>query len=250
MPRAAEDDDGARRVLGRSPSPSGTAGSPPRVVTLVVAHPDDEAMFFAPTLATLRSHPEASVTVLCLSNGNASGLGPAREKEMLASCCDVFGVRRDRVDVVDDPLLPDGMDTTWNPQVVARHVRRHVATHGSHVLVTFDRHGVTRHPNHCATADGVRALKGQEGHALAVWELASVGVLANYAGWILGILGIYGPWAPWGGLADASFFRPGAALDAFRAMRRHRTQFVWYRVLHVLFSRYVFHNTLRKVGML
>jgi N-acetylglucosaminylphosphatidylinositol deacetylase len=31
---------------------------------------------------------------------------------------------------------------------------------------------------------------------------------------------------------------------AWRAMRAHRSQFVWYRRLHVLLSRYTYVNTL------
>ena len=85
-------------------------------VLLVIAHPDDECMFFAPTLSVLtRQHVQ--VFVLCLSNGefasnphlsaplslrifhavgshtyhshtagNAEGLGAVREKELLAAC--------------------------------------------------------------------------------------------------------------------------------------------------------------------
>lgn len=42
---------------------------------LVIAHPDDEAMFFVPTLQSLRAHLHADVRVLCLSNGTVSVLG-------------------------------------------------------------------------------------------------------------------------------------------------------------------------------
>ena len=65
------------------------------VVTLVVAHPDDECMFFAPAMARLGSSPPEAAetsgtkvrwTVLCLSNGNAYGLGKLREKELYLSC--------------------------------------------------------------------------------------------------------------------------------------------------------------------
>jgi N-acetylglucosaminylphosphatidylinositol deacetylase len=37
-------------------------------VLLVIAHPDDESMFFAPTLHVLLNHG-AAVRILCLSNG-------------------------------------------------------------------------------------------------------------------------------------------------------------------------------------
>ena len=38
---------------------------------LIIAHPDDEAMFFGPTLLSLSS--SCNVSILCLSNGNYKG---------------------------------------------------------------------------------------------------------------------------------------------------------------------------------
>ena len=57
-------------------------------VLLVIAHPDDEAMFFAPTLLAL-AHEQREVHVLCLSTGNfgaserasAVALAPTRTTE-------------------------------------------------------------------------------------------------------------------------------------------------------------------------
>jgi N-acetylglucosaminylphosphatidylinositol deacetylase len=42
-----------------------------RRALLVIAHPDDESMFFAPTLHSLHSQG-ASVRILCLSNGKST----------------------------------------------------------------------------------------------------------------------------------------------------------------------------------
>ena len=73
-------------------------------VTLLIAHPDDEAMFFAPTVMAL-TRPEARnhVTILCLSSGNAEGLGEIRKKELVQSAL-VLGLRsEDDVAVVDNP---------------------------------------------------------------------------------------------------------------------------------------------------
>ena len=44
----------------------------------VIAHPDDEAMFFSPLVDAL-AHMEHKISVLCLSTGNVYGLG-SREK--------------------------------------------------------------------------------------------------------------------------------------------------------------------------
>lgn len=55
-------------------------------ICLLIAHPDDEAMFFAPTVLAL-TRPETGnhVKILCLSSGNADGLGETRKKELVKS---------------------------------------------------------------------------------------------------------------------------------------------------------------------
>lgn len=39
-------------------------------VLIVTAHPDDESMFFGPTILTLAQRPNCKVHLLCLSNGS------------------------------------------------------------------------------------------------------------------------------------------------------------------------------------
>jgi N-acetylglucosaminylphosphatidylinositol deacetylase len=67
-----------------------------RNILLVIAHPDDEVMFFGPTLVGITNSSAANnVRVLCLSNGisledgltigNAEGLGGIREQELTES---------------------------------------------------------------------------------------------------------------------------------------------------------------------
>lgn len=53
-------------------------------ILYVIAHPDDEAMFFVPSIRKLREHNK--LWLMCLSNGNAAGLGKIREKELEKSC--------------------------------------------------------------------------------------------------------------------------------------------------------------------
>uniref|UniRef100_A0A9L0SPD0 N-acetylglucosaminylphosphatidylinositol deacetylase n=1 Tax=Equus caballus TaxID=9796 RepID=A0A9L0SPD0_HORSE len=67
---------------------------------LVIAHPDDEAMFFAPTvlgLARLRHR----VSLLCFSAGNYYNQGEIRKKELLQSC-DVLGIPPSSVRIIDN----------------------------------------------------------------------------------------------------------------------------------------------------
>lgn len=61
-------------------------------------------MFFAPTLLAL-TRPEVGnhVTILCLSSGDAEGLGETRKRELVKSGL-VLGLRREDIFVVDNPL--------------------------------------------------------------------------------------------------------------------------------------------------
>lgn len=73
-------------------------------ICLLIAHPDDEAMFFAPTvLALTRPENGNHVKILCLSSGNADGLGETRKKELVKSGL-LLGLRDEKdVLVYDSP---------------------------------------------------------------------------------------------------------------------------------------------------
>lgn len=75
-------------------------------ICLLIAHPDDEAMFFAPTVLAL-TRPEMGnhVKILCLSTGDADGLGETRKRELKKSGS-LLGLKdEDDVLVVDDPYV-------------------------------------------------------------------------------------------------------------------------------------------------
>jgi N-acetylglucosaminylphosphatidylinositol deacetylase len=87
---------------------NGTTPSPARVL-LVTAHPDDESLFFAPTVISLLSHkkknkatPCVEVYLLCLSTGNADGSGKIRQGE-IQRASDVLGIEDVKRWVVDNP---------------------------------------------------------------------------------------------------------------------------------------------------
>lgn len=122
---------------------------------VVIAHPDDEVMFFAPTIRSLTSRPGCAVHVLCLSSGDFYGLGKCRVAE-LVRCCGALGIAESRVVVVEHPQLQDGMDVEWPTELVAEQVERYVAAHELELVITFDRRGVSGHCNHCDVYRGVR----------------------------------------------------------------------------------------------
>ncbi|KAJ9151738.1 N-acetylglucosaminyl-phosphatidylinositol de-N-acetylase [Pleurostoma richardsiae] len=251
-------------------------------ICLLIAHPDDEAMFFAPTVLAL-TRPETGnhVKILCLSSGNADGLGETRKKELVKSGL-LLGLRKpDDVFVVDNPTdFPDSMTTTWDTNRVSALLSSAFAPHLSSpsssnqaptatidVLITFDDHGISSHPNHVSLYHGARAfvaalVRGRPGWASPVdlYVLRTVSLARKYAG----ILDAPATLAGWALRTDMKKDRRrpsglvfmnglgfgaggGAELGtAWRAMTRaHRSQMVWFRYGWIVLSRYMVMNDLR-----
>lgn len=83
-------------------------------ILLLTAHPDDECMFFAPTILALAAPQQpsgsneplkSSLYSMCLSFGNADGLGAIREYE-LENSLDIMGVDSTKRTIVDHPWVP------------------------------------------------------------------------------------------------------------------------------------------------
>ena len=220
---------------------------------LVTAHPDDESMFFAPTVLALKG--VLRLHVLCLSTGDYDGLGRVRAVEIVHACA-VLGVPAERVTILDEPDVRDGPHTNWPAARVAHLVQRELELRSLGRVITFDGCGVTNHPNHVAVHLGVRSLVDTNSGMDAAdsprvvtprtYVLHSTGPLRRLMGWwdlvptILAIL-----WH----LRDNSSPRLCCCVNlrpwaCHAAMRAHKSQYVWYRRLYVMLSRYVFVNTL------
>jgi N-acetylglucosaminylphosphatidylinositol deacetylase len=203
---------------------------------LVVAHPDDEAMFFVPTIVSLQA-AGAAVHVLCLSEGNFYGLGATRRREMRACCADVLRVTR--CEVLSDERLLDGAAALWPAPVVAEQIRRYVDAHRIDALVTFDERGVSGHRDHIAVHGGARRFVDARAGAVRLFTLQSVSVVRKYCT----PLDLVCVWlALESGVVAAFNWQP---LLVYRAMRAHASQLVWFRYIFILFSRYTLVNTLR-----
>ncbi|KAI9749863.1 MAG: hypothetical protein M4579_006710 [Chaenotheca gracillima] len=141
-------------------------------ICLLIAHPDDEAMFFAPTLLALTDRESGNhVKILCLSSGDSDGLGETRKKELVKSAM-MLGLRsEDDVFVVEDPRnFPDSMTATWDTKLISNLLARAFApnlgketnskppTATIDVLITFDPHGISSHPNHISLYKGARSF--------------------------------------------------------------------------------------------
>ena len=114
--------------------------------TLVVtAHPDDESMFFSPTIQNL-IRCRKRVHILCLSSGSlcpsifpvsadpncffllrllgdSLNQGKIRKSELYYSCS-ILGIPRSNVTLLEDIRLRDGPHSVWSADVVADYVSR------------------------------------------------------------------------------------------------------------------------------
>jgi len=220
-------------------------------VLLLTAHPDDECLFFAPTVLSLSA--EVEVHSLCLSVGDAEGLGKTRRAELQLSL-DVLGVARDRRWVVDSAKLRDNITTVWDPRDVAEEVEPYVAKHKIDSIITFDEQGISSHPNHVSLKHGVvHMLQSQKlARPVHAYALISVPLVQKYVGPVAGLfakldIGFVYVLEMINVMTDGVpviVFVSGIKeyVTALRAMTQHRSQLVWFRWLNVMFSRYMWVN--------
>ncbi|XP_056140753.1 N-acetylglucosaminyl-phosphatidylinositol de-N-acetylase isoform X1 [Lampris incognitus] len=208
---------------------------------IVAAHPDDECMFFAPTILNL-VELKACVHLLCLSQGNYYNQGAERKKELVNSCA-VLGIPASRVTIVDHKNLPDDPNVEWRIPLTSSLIMNHLRAHSFNMVLTFDGRGVSGHPNHIAIHKAVRHLTftGQVPDDCCILSLVTVGLLRKY----LSFLELPLSWLL------PSRFCCIVGLDGYRrakeAMLCHRTQLLWFRHLYIFFSRYMFVNTFQMI---
>lgn len=207
-------------------------------VLFVTAHPDDECMFFGPTLRYFKS--VGQVFLLCLSNGNADGLGEVREQELQDSS-KKMGLPPSNLHISDHPGLQDGMRNTWSAEHVTEEVVKFARQCKPDIIITFDRYGVSGHPNHIAVFRGVvHALKTQQlSSETLLYTLDSVNIIRKYSSFLDCFLSSMGKVYSIASLKDIVTIQS--------AMKYHKSQLSWFRRLYVVFSRYMVVNTFRSV---
>jgi len=246
--------------------------SPARVL-IVTAHPDDESLFFAPTLISLLSHkhdgglenaaPYAEVYTLCLSTGDADGLGKIRQQEMLRAL-DVLGIQEGKRWIVDNPNLQDNITAKWDPLVIADVVKPYVTEYKISTILTFDEKGISLHPNHISIPFGLRhLLSTQLPHPIPkLYTLISLPPFAKFQGPVAPVLAKYDLVLQhvWYSIYAYLFGTPSEVnpddqisvpvfvsgaqeyLTALKSMYQHRSQLVWFRWLYIAASRYMWVN--------
>ncbi|KAG8450413.1 hypothetical protein GDO86_002900 [Hymenochirus boettgeri] len=205
---------------------------------LLIAHPDDECMFFAPTvLGLLRER--MSLSVLCCSTGNYYNQGEIRKKELIESCA-ALGIAPSNVAVINHRDLPDDPRVRWDTRLLSAIVLNHIKEKNIDLVITFDDGGVSGHANHVSLHETIRSLhcakKLPEGCSVLLLE--SVNLIRKY----LSVLDLPISWLlP----QDVLFVLPDRNYkQAKEAMACHQSQLLWFRHLYLLFSRYMIINSL------
>lgn len=208
-------------------------------VLLIIAHPDDECMFFGPVIADV-GKVASSFSLLCLSKGNYyNQLGDQRKKELFKSC-KILGISN--VTTLDNRSMVDNPEFEWNEHLVSEVLLQFVRAQSVNIIITFDGYGVSGHKNHISIYKAMKRLVDHRSlsHGISVYTLDSVMLLRKYI-FVLDVL--------WSFITRRLIFVSGlrTVLKNQKAMAAHKSQYVWYRKLYIIFSRYMVINTLTKL---
>ncbi|KAI9110914.1 hypothetical protein K1719_018034 [Acacia pycnantha] len=150
-------------------------------ILIVTAHPDDESMFFTPTINYLTSRGHY-IHILCLSIGDADSKGSVRKRELFQACA-TLKVPMQQVKGLDHSDLQDGFGKVWNHKLVANLVKEEIDNYNIDMIITFDNYGVLGHCNHRDVHYGVCKLLYDIPHReIEAWELVSTNILRKYSG--------------------------------------------------------------------
>lgn len=217
----------------------------PSEILLVIAHPDDECMFFVPTLLAL-CQAGHQIHVLCLSTGNYTGQGKIRVKELAASCHKLGCKSWKALDIAG---LRDG-EAHWDPIVVAHGIELYLNEIDDQderikILLTFDRYGISIHPNHCDVSTGVRYFASSSQSEYLLLELETLPLWLKYSGPLAIIyLAVRSILLRAKQPTSSLLCTVGGWKQGVQAMARHQSQLVWFRYLYLMFSSYLHVNSL------
>ncbi|KAE8351238.1 putative deacetylase LmbE-like domain-containing protein [Aspergillus coremiiformis] len=243
-------------------------------ILLITAHPDDETLFFSPSILYRNDDPTVNRALLTISSGNYEGIGDLRQSELQRSCAEL-GIKPERCVNLDHYELQDNPQKWWSEDLIDELVAQHVKKWNIDLIITFDHRGISGHINHRAVSAGVSKYISKNVHGPPAYALQTKFLLRKYAG--LGDLiptsvpfsarilkalltapseyGVVkagdgksakGREDPYGDKALlVSDWR--TYFQARRAFSQHGSQYSVDRVFYLLISRYMWYNDLRKM---
>ncbi|KAM0682191.1 hypothetical protein MDAP_002420 [Mitosporidium daphniae] len=216
-------------------------------ILLVIAHPDDEVLFFGPTL--VRGSKIANFHILCLTSGDSAGIGWIRKRELVRSLEQLGITNTEKISIIDDPgSLPDGFTCAWDLEKAAKIIEEHIFKWNIEILISFDHMGVSGHPNHISSSQacGLVAVRTDNVPFYSLYSLNDfsfwpLNVVCKYSGMVYAVLKSFI-------IRDLVLLSPYEYLFTLvPSMQRHRSQMVWFRKLYIVFSCYMFCNIYHKI---
>lgn len=142
---------------------------------------------------------------------------------------------------------------TWSADLIAstvleymQHLRKTKNVKFDYII-TFDTEGVSNHPNHNSIPHGVKALATKTPIQAEIYTLMTVNKVRQYLSFVDILYDIvFGP------KNQAEYymnFYSTSPREHIEVMRLHQSQYVWFRMLHTLFSRYVYFNKLQRMDV-
>lgn len=217
----------------------------------VIAHPDDEAMFLAPTILSIPDTVRKQCAVLCMT------ASPSIRADELEKSCSALGISPSRVRVVNDPeRFRDAIDAEWNLNEVSKEIISAAGEFETPILITFDEYGISGHKNHIDTCQGAETAfmtehkKPENARVVkSLWAIVTYGFALKYLAFLNAVVEAVKmiiQERTVKGVPKYVFASNPELASTWKAMKNHKTQFVWYRRLWCLFSSYAYINTLRR----
>ncbi|KAL4238772.1 hypothetical protein ACF0H5_003479 [Mactra antiquata] len=208
-------------------------------VLFITAHPDDECMFFSPTILSLLREGH-NIYLVCVTKGDYYGLGDIRRKELQASCTRL-GIMPSHVTVIDDDRFKDGPENVWDLDGLGERILSVIKRVQAESIITFDKHGVSGHTNHISVYKAVDKLfQDKQLNNINVFVLETTNIVRKYMSFFD---------IPCSSLFNMASFvsLPSEVIKTWQAMAMHNSQMVWFRKLYIVFSRYIYVNTYKEL---
>ncbi|ORM40052.1 putative N-acetylglucosaminyl-phosphatidylinositol de-N-acetylase [Babesia sp. Xinjiang] len=220
-----------------------SVGGDTKSIAFVIAHPDDESMFFTPLLEVLTTSPDVAnqqirLKLLSLTKGGSNGCSPYRSGDYmgqgdkriaeLAKICEKYNIK---CTVDDEPDTQDG-PYVWDLEKVSYRIEQFLQENNVTLVFTFDQYGVSGHPNHISAHKAAANVK-ERYSAVDVWCLKTYGIITKY----------FPPLA----ILRSVFRRPSVVrfspFDVDSNMEIYHTQKRWYTKLWAFCASYSYVNS-------
>ncbi|KAL3457301.1 putative deacetylase LmbE-like domain-containing protein [Aspergillus heterothallicus] len=222
-----------------------------RNIVFITAHPDDETLFFSPTILYHGHDPRVTRSLLVISSE-------------IHNSCAALAIAQERCVVLDRPDLQDNPKKWWDESSIRAVFEPYLKTWEADLIVTFDHGGISGHINHRAVSAAVRDYVLTTADAPPAFMLRSTALLRKYSS----LLDLIPTTIPFSWRIVKALVLPRldsrstgpryntalivspwhTYLQSRTAFGKHDSQYSWDRVLYLVVSRYMWFNTLERVA--